>query len=283
MRQIREIAELKEALASERAAGKSVGLVPTMGALHDGHLALVRAARGACDTVVVSIFVNPQQFDRKSDLATYPRDEAHDVRVASDADVDLLFTPSAEEMYPEGYSAFVYVEDLSALLCGTVRPGHFRGVATVVTKLLEIVRPDVAYFGEKDYQQLVVIRRLVKDLEMDVEVVGIPTVREADGLAISSRNALLGASEREAAAVISRALALAKDMVAKESIGPDEVMARIRKIIGEEPVVRIEYLNVVDPETLRDVKSIDGKALIAIAAYLGDIRLIDNIMVGPGG
>jgi len=280
VRQIREIAPLREQLDGLRARGASIGFVPTMGALHEGHLALIHAARTACDVVVVSIFVNPTQFDSRSDLASYPRDEAGDLRVAQDAGVDLLFVPSTDEMYPEGYSTYVHVEDLSALLCGAMRPGHFRGVATVVAKMFEIVRPAVAYFGEKDYQQLAIVRRMVADLNMGTDVVGIPTVREADGLAISSRNALLGPNEREAAAVISRALAMAKDMVGREKVTSDELMSRIRQIIGEEPLVRIEYLNVVDPETLRDVKTIEAKALIAAAAYLGDVRLIDNIMVG---
>lgn len=282
MQQIREIARLKEALAAERIAGRSIGFVPTMGALHAGHMALVEAAQVACDVVVVSIFVNPTQFDRKNDFANYPRDEKSDARTASGAGVDVLFTPSAEEMYPDGYRTYIQVEDLSATLCGSVRPGHFRGVVTVVAKLLEIVRPDRAYFGEKDYQQLVLIRRMVEDLDMGVEIVGIPTVRDADGLATSSRNVLLGPTERAAAAVIPHALFMAKDMVRKENATPKDVIRSIEGIVGEEPLVRMEYLSVVDPETLRDVKRIGDKALIAVAAYVGDVRLIDNVMVGPG-
>lgn len=280
MQQTRTVSELRRALATERAAGKKIGFVATMGALHDGHLALMRAARAACDTVVVSIFVNPVQFDRKSDFATYPRDEAKDAEVAADAGVDLLFMPDAEEMYPDGYATYVTVDELSNFLCGAVRPGHFRGVATVVTKLLEIVRPDIAYFGEKDYQQLVVIERMVADLNMSVQIVGVPTVREKDGLAISSRNRLLAPAEREAAAVISSALFMVRDMVVKDGIGSDEVVGLVRRVLGEEPLVRIEYVNVVDPKTLKDVRSIEGKALVVVAAYLGNVRLIDNVTVG---
>lgn len=282
MRQINTVKELRDALAKERVAGKSIGLVPTMGALHGGHLALLAKAREDCGLVVVSIFVNPTQFDRKSDLATYPRDLEGDTRVAADAGVDLLFCPAAEEMYPEHYYTYVFVEDLSAVLCGSVRPGHFRGVTTVVAKLLHIARPDVAYFGEKDYQQLVIVRRMVEDLNMEVDVVGVPTVRDVDGLAISSRNALLGATEREDATVIPRALLMAGDMARRGDVSASQIMERVRRAIGEEPRVRIEYLNVVDPETLRDVRQVGDKALVALAAYVGDVRLIDNIMVGPG-
>lgn len=281
MRRIREVASVREALALERAAGKSIGFVPTMGALHDGHIALVREARSTCDLVVVSIFVNPTQFDRRSDLNSYPRDLERDAEVAAGASVDYLFVPSADEMYPSGYRTYVTVEEIGDLLCGAVRAGHFRGVATVVTKLLGIVAPDVAYFGEKDYQQLVVIRRMVADLNMDVDVVGVPTVREPDGLAISSRNALLTPSEREAASVISRALLISRDLVANGTVEPDAIIERIKRIIGEEPLVRIEYVNVCHLDTLRDVRRVDRKALIAIAAYLGTTRLIDNVVVEP--
>ncbi|RJQ51412.1 MAG: pantoate--beta-alanine ligase [Actinobacteria bacterium] len=282
MREIHTITELRDALAKERAAGKSVGFVPTMGALHDGHLALIAKAREDCDLVVVSIFVNPAQFDRKTDLASYPRDPESDSRIATDNGVNLLFCPSVEEMYPDHYYTYVFVEDLSAVLCGSVRPGHFRGVTTVVAKLLNIVRPDIAYFGEKDYQQLVIVKRMVQDLNMDADIVGVPTVRDPDGLAISSRNTLLNATEREDATVIPRALFMARDMAGRRGVAASRIMERARMAIGEEPRVRIEYLNVVDPRTLRDVRQVDDKALVALAAYVGEVRLIDNIMVGPG-
>ncbi|RJQ52642.1 MAG: pantoate--beta-alanine ligase [Actinobacteria bacterium] len=277
MRRVESIREVRAEVDNARLAGKSVGFVPTMGAFHDGHVSLMRRARADCDFVVVSIFVNPMQFDRRSDFQSYPRDEAADEERASAERVDLLFVPSAEEMYPGGFRTRVEVEELSGVLCGSVRPGHFGGVATVVTKLLEIVRPDRAYFGEKDYQQLAIVGRLARDLNLPVEIVGAPTVRESDGLAMSSRNQLLSATEREAAGVLWRALSSARQQVEKGETDVDRLGATMRRMIGEEPLVRLEYLSIVDPKTLLDVRRVHGDVLIAVAAYVGTTRLIDNV------
>lgn len=281
MKTIRSIAELRRALARARAQGKSVGLVPTMGALHDGHLSLIAAARNDCDVVVMSLFVNPSQFAAGENLAGYPRDEASDSAVAQEAGVDVLFAPAVEEMYPDGFATSVVVHRVTEPLEGAARgPSHFEGVATVVAKLLNIVGPDVAYFGQKDAQQVLVVKRLVADLNIPARIAVCPTVREADGLARSSRNAFLTGAERERAVGLSRALAAAASRVAAGERDGSAAAAAARNELehyGVEP----EYLAVVDPETLDPVSSIDGPVLVAVAAKLGRARLIDNVIASP--
>ncbi|HWQ22778.1 MAG TPA: pantoate--beta-alanine ligase [Gaiellaceae bacterium] len=254
MRVVRTIAEARSALGPRREG--SVGLVPTMGALHEGHLSLLRAARAECDTVVMSLFVNPAQFGDRDDLARYPRDEEHDLALAESAGVDLVFAPATEEMYPPGFQTWVEVTELGSVLEGAFRPGHFRGVATVCLKLFEIVRPDRAYFGQKDAQQVEVIRRLIRDLALEVELRVCPTVRDADGLALSSRNALLSAEERERALALPRALAT-RDREA--------ALAQLRAVAGLE----VDYVEVApfDPPVL------------AAAVRVGSTRLIDNVVL----
>jgi pantoate--beta-alanine ligase len=278
---VRTIVELRRALAPRRERGVSVGLVPTMGALHEGHLSLLRTARDECDVVVMSLFVNPTQFAPGEDLAAYPRDEAADVALAREAGVDLLFAPSVAEMYPPGFSTRVIVGGVSERLEGGARgAGHFEGVATVVAKLLNIVAPDVAYFGQKDAQQAVVIRRLVTDLDMPVKISVLPTVREGDGLARSSRNAYLTASDRAQAVGLSRALEEAAALIAageRDSAASADAARRELATYEIEP----EYLEIVDPETLEAVGTIDGPVLVAVAARIGRARLIDNVIASP--
>lgn len=263
MRTIRSIAELREALREPRARGERIGLVPTMGAFHAGHLSLIAAARETCDVVVVSLFVNPAQFNAAEDLDRYPRDEAADARAAEDAGVDLLFAPSADELYPAGFDTWVEPGELARVLEGAMRPGHFRGVATVCTKLFSIVQPDVAFFGRKDAQQVAVIRRLVGDLNLPLEIVALPTVRDGDGLALSSRNRFLAAGERSAALALPRALEAG---VNAHRQGRDPVR-EARTVLDEERGVTVEYVAVAD---------FDGPTLVA-AIRVGSTRLIDNV------
>jgi pantoate--beta-alanine ligase len=281
MQTIRTIAELRRLLAPARVAGERVGLVPTMGALHEGHLSLLAAAREECDVVVMSLFVNPTQFAAGEDLDAYPRDEQADAALARESGVDLLFAPSVEEMYPQGFATSVIVRGVSETLEGAARgAGHFEGVATVVTKLLNIVAPDVAYFGQKDAQQAVVIKRLVADLDMAVRIAVCPTVREADGLARSSRNVYLTADERARAVGLSRALAQAATLITdgeRDSSAP--ATAAQRELAAHE--IEPDYLDIVDPETLARVAEIDGPVLVAVAAKVGRARLIDNVLVSP--
>jgi pantoate--beta-alanine ligase len=276
----RTVTDLRAALAPHRRAGRSIGLVPTMGALHEGHLSLVRAARERCDVVVVTLFVNPAQFGPGEDLDAYPRDEARDATLASAEGADVLFAPPLEEVYPEGFATAVHVAGVTDPLEGAHRPGHFHGVATVVVKLLNMSGPDVAFFGQKDAQQAAVIRRLVRDLDIPVEVDVRPTVREPDGLALSSRNAYLRPRERERALSLSRALhAVAR--AAGEGAGVAEALAAGHAELdatGVEP----EYLAAVSPDTLRPVESFEGTVLVAIAARIGRARLIDNTLVRAG-
>ncbi|MBI5440504.1 MAG: pantoate--beta-alanine ligase [Deltaproteobacteria bacterium] len=269
------IAEMKSASRGARRKGLRVGLVPTMGYLHEGHLALVRKARELSDWVAVSIFVNPTQFGPSEDLASYPRDLARDTELCRGAGADALFVPAVEEIYPAGFQTYVTVERLSEPLCGAARPGHFRGVATVVAKLFNIVAPDVAVFGEKDYQQLQVIRRMARDLAMDVEVVGLPTVREADGLAMSSRNTYLSAEERERAASLSQSLALAQELVTSGTRGTPEILERVGALL-ERAGGRVEYAELRDAETLETLEEVRSSAVLALAVRIGRTRLIDN-------
>ncbi len=277
---IRTVATLRRRVAAWRTDG-SVGLVPTMGAIHDGHLALVAAARARCAHAVASLFVNPTQFGPNEDFAAYPRDEAGDAAKLAAAGCDALFAPDADEMYPEGFATSVTVAGLTDRLCGLYRPGHFAGVATVVTKLLNQAQPDAAFFGEKDYQQLQVIRRLARDLDMPVEIVGVPTLRAPDGLALSSRNAYLGAAEREAAPALYRTLSsMAEHLSDDTTRAPDEI-ARGKDALLAAGFTRIDYLSVCDAETLDDVETVVRPARVLAAAWLGPTRLIDNVPVSP--
>jgi pantoate--beta-alanine ligase len=261
--------------------GRRVGLVPTMGALHEGHLHLIRRARAENEVVVLSIFVNPLQFDRKDDLKDYPRDLGRDKMLASREGVDLLFAPTVEEMYPEGFSTHVEVKGLTDGLCGASRPGHFSGVATVVAKLLNIIRPDRAYFGQKDFQQTVVIKRLVSDLNLDVEVVVVPTVREADGLALSSRNQLLGPGERQVAAALYRSLLKARELFALGVCDSKKIVQEMHDVLHRAGIFRIDYIAVVDPEGLEGLEEARPGAVVALAAWVGKVRLIDNMTLVP--
>jgi len=276
---VREIGEVRRLLEPARRAGKSIGFVPTMGYLHEGHLSLIEKARAENDRVVVSIFVNPTQFGPGEDSQRYPRDLPRDLDLCARAGVGLVFTPEPSEMYPAGFQTRVEVESLSQGLCGGSRPGHFRGVATVVAKLFAIVQPDRAYFGEKDAQQLRVIERMTMDLSLPVRIVPVPTLRESDGLAMSSRNVYLGAEERRAALVLYRALMLARDLTAAGMRQAAEIKRRMFSLIKAEPMARLDYLAIVDSETLVPVEELQKPVLIALAVYIGKTRLIDNITV----
>jgi pantoate--beta-alanine ligase len=276
MRTLRTVAEVRAALARPRREGRRIGLVPTMGALHEGHLSLMRRAREECDEVVVSLFVNPTQFNQASDLDAYPRDEARDIEIASEQGVDYLFAPPVSEIYPDGFATTISVGGITAPLEGTHRGReHFDGVATVVGKLLNIVAPDAAYFGQKDAQQTLVVKQLVRDLNLPVRIEVCPTVREADGLALSSRNARLSPSERQRAAALHQALATAQVLVAAGETDVATLVAAARSELAD-PQVRVEYFEIVNPETLAPITSVGGPALALIAAWVGDTRLIDN-------
>lgn len=279
MKIVRTIAEVRHAVREAGARGATIGFVPTMGAFHDGHLSLMRTARAQTGFVVVSVFVNPSQFNDPADLAAYPRDEARDAGMAAAEGVDRFFAPDAREVYPEGFSTAVSVAGLSEPLCGKYRgPEHFRGVATVVAKLLNIVTPDVAYFGQKDAQQAVIVRRLVRDLDLAVRVEVCPTVRESDGLAMSSRNARLGAADRSRALALRQGLAAAEAAIAQGAREGARV-ADLGRAAMRDRGVEPEYLEVVSAETLRPVTPLAGEVLIAVAAQVGPVRLIDNVMI----
>jgi pantoate--beta-alanine ligase len=279
VRTVRTVADLRDALREPRREGRAIGLVPTMGALHDGHLSLIRSARAENDLVVVSLFVNPAQFNEAGDLAAYPRDEAADARAAAAAGADLLFAPAVEEVYPPGFTTTVRVAGLTEHLEGEHRgTGHFEGVATVVCKLLNMAQPDVAYFGQKDAQQAAVIRRLVRDLDIPARIAVCPTVREPDGLALSSRNVHLKGADRRRALALSQALAAARDAVAAGERDPGAVAAAGRAAMarhGVEP----EYLALVGTDDLLPVERVDGDVLVAVAARVGSTRLIDNTIL----
>jgi pantoate--beta-alanine ligase len=280
---VRTVAELRAELAGARRADRTIGLVPTMGALHDGHVALLRRAREDSDVVVMSLFVNPAQFDEAADLAAYPRTEAADARIAAAAGVDVLFAPAVDQVYPAGFATTVRVAGPALGLEGEHRgPGHFEGVATVVLKLLNMAAPDVAYFGQKDGQQLAVIRRMVRDLDVPVRIEAVATVREPDGLALSSRNARLAPAERERAPALQAALRAAADAVARGERDAARVVATARAAMTPY-AVDPEYLAVVDADSFSRLDEIDRRALIAVAARVGDVRLIDNHPVTPNG
>jgi pantoate--beta-alanine ligase len=278
VRLVKSVKAMKKLSEVSRKKGASIGFVPTMGYLHDGHLSLVRKAREQNDLVVVSIFINPTQFGPKEDLKKYPRDMKRDLELLSEQKVDAVFCPSVGEMYPEGHGTYVEVKGLSDKLCGASRPGHFKGVATVVAKLFNIVNPDAAYFGEKDFQQLVIIKKMVADLNMDVRIVSMPTVREPDGLAMSSRNSYLSKEERSRATAIFRSLKLAKTLAGsgiRSAVKIKSMMAKLMKASK----LKIDYISISDPQTLEEKKAVSGKTLVAVAAYAGKTRLIDNIVV----
>lgn len=270
-----------QALSNElRKEGRIIGFVPTMGYLHEGHLSLVRRSKAECDVTFVSIFVNPTQFGPGEDYEKYPRDEERDLSLLKDLGVDYVFLPDVEDMYPEGYSTYVDEVSLSSYLCGASRPGHFRGVCTIVTKLFNIVKPHKAYFGKKDYQQYRIVERMVRDLQMEVEVVPCEIVREPDGLAMSSRNVYLNPEERKDATCLYRSLILARDMVRNGERNSSEIIKKMEEfILRHKSVKRIDYIAIVDLYDLTPVDTIRGKELIALAVFIGRARLIDNIEI----
>ena len=281
MRIVQRPAEMQWLAAEYRSQGHSIGLVPTMGALHAGHLSLLRACRASNDVSVMSLFVNPTQFDRPEDLAKYPRDLEGDSRLGRDAGVDVIFAPTMEEVYPAGYATYVAVEGLTARWEGASRAGHFRGVATVCTKLFTICRPHRAFFGQKDYQQTLVVKRLAADLNLDLEIIVLPTVREPDGLALSSRNVLLGPEERRQATVLSRALRQAQAAVTAGERDAVRLRLAIEEAIRATPLAVLDYVGVCDPETLEPLERIAGRAVAVVAATFGRARLIDNVLLEP--
>ena len=278
MKIVGTVKEVREQVKEWKKQGLSVGFVPTMGYLHEGHKSLMDAARKGNDKVVVSIFVNPMQFGPTEDLATYPRDLDHDAALCESAGVDLIFHPEAEEMYEKDFCSFVDMTGLTEGLCGKTRPIHFRGVCTVVNKLFNIVTPDHAYFGQKDGQQLAVIKRMVRDLNMDIEIVGCPLVREEDGLAKSSRNTYLSPEERKAALILSKTVALGKEL-AKTEKDANKVVEAMKKNIETEPLAKIDYVEAVDALSMAPVEKLEGTCMLAMAVYIGKTRLIDNTLI----
>ncbi len=279
MKVVHTIQEVRDFVKSQRAEGKSIGFVPTMGYLHEGHLSLMKRAKEDNDVVVVSIFVNPMQFGPNEDLDSYPRDLEHDAKLCESVGVSLIFHPEPEEMYAPDFTSFVDMDGVTKELCGKSRPIHFRGVCTVVNKLFNIVTPDRAYFGQKDAQQLAVIRRMVRDLNMDIQIVGCPIVREEDGLAKSSRNTYLSAKERKAALVLSRAVRLGEQMAKDGEKEAAKIEAAMRELIEAEPLAKIDYVSIVNAVSIEPVETLQGEILGAIAVYIGKTRLIDNFMI----
>ena len=279
MNTVRKIEKLKSTLRDIRSLGKSVGFVPTMGYLHEGHLSLVKASLKKADCTVVSIFVNPTQFGPKEDFKEYPRDLEADSQFLEKLGVDVLFYPNTSEIYPSDYKTYVEVEDLQDKLEGRSRPGHFRGVCTVVLKLFHIVQPDVAFFGQKDAQQAIILKRMVSDLNLDVRIEVMPTVRDEDGLALSSRNVYLNTEQRQAALCLSRSLDEAAGMIRSGERRTAPIVDRMREIVGGEVLAKLDYIAIVDRATLAPLEEIKEDALIALAVFFGRIRLIDNIVV----
>ena len=281
MQVIKQIEQLKQVVRDVKRQGKTVGLVPTMGYLHEGHLTLMRRARQEQGLVIATLFVNPLQFGPQEDYADYPRDLARDCELAESTGIDVLFAPAVDEMYPAGNGktlTFVDVEKITASLCGASRPGHFRGVATVVTKLFNIAEADVAYFGQKDAQQVAVIRRMAEDLNMNVKIVAVPIVRESDGLAMSSRNKYLDSAQRQAALVLSRSLERAATLLAAGERDSSLIVATVRDLISQEPLAEIDYVSLVDPLTMEGLDRVETRALLALAVKFGKTRLIDNML-----
>ena len=280
---LRSVADMKAFSRERRAAGATIGLVPTMGCLHEGHLSLVRACRANADVTVVSVFVNPTQFGPKEDLRSYPRDLRRDGEMLEREGVDIVFAPPEDEMYPPGYRTLVEVHGLQDRMCGKSRPDHFRGVCTVVLKLFNIIRPDVAFFGWKDAQQLIILQKMARDLNLDVRVEGLPLIRDVDGLALSSRNSYLSAEERRAALVLSKSLREAEAMAGAGEKSAKAVIAKVIETIGKEPLARIDYVEIVSLGDLAPLERIEGEALIALAVFIGQTRLIDNIRISGKG
>ena len=279
MKVLKTLEEMKAWSRALREKGETLGLVPTMGYLHEGHLSLARKSLSACDRTVVSIFVNPKQFGPNEDLDTYPRDLEADRQELERLGVDALFLPEQEEMYPEGFQTYVNVEGMTDRLCGKSRPGFFLGVTTIVLKLFHIVQPGSAFFGEKDRQQLEVIRKMVRDLNMDIAVVGLPIIREPDGLALSSRNRYLGKEERKTAQSLSRALKQAQKWVAEGESSVETIRSRMRMIIEREGRVKVDYISVCDPKRFVELEEIRDRAVVALAVHVGKARLIDNCLI----
>jgi pantoate--beta-alanine ligase len=281
MKTVTTVSGMKALQAGWRAEARTIGFVPTMGFLHEGHLSLVRECRKSADATVVSIFVNPLQFGPREDLRRYPRDPERDGSLLEKEGVDLLFLPDDREMYPPGYRTSVEVAELQDKLCGRSRPGHFKGVATVVLKLFQIVRPDIAFFGQKDAQQALILQRMGKDLNLDVEIRVMPIVREPDGLAMSSRNTYLNAEERRAATILFRSLEQARRMYENGERAAGRIRDQLLRTIASEHLAKVDYAEIVDPGSLDPVERIEGQTLVALAVYIGRTRLIDNIMLGP--
>ncbi|MFA5146302.1 MAG: pantoate--beta-alanine ligase [Candidatus Omnitrophota bacterium] len=279
MKTVNSVSRMMTLSKMMRKEGKSVGFVPTMGYLHEGHLSLAKTARKHTDIVVMSIFVNPAQFGPGEDFDRYPRDLKRDEELAGSAGVDILFYPSVKEMYPAGYATYVTVERLSEKLCGGLRPGHFKGVATVVTKLFGIIKPDIAYFGQKDAQQAMIIKKMADDLNMGVEVKVLPTIREKDGLAMSSRNVYLSEGERKDAGVLYESLRKAEGLIKEGERDAKKISGTIRDMIMARPGVKIDYVAIVDAKEFNEVRTISGETLIALAVFVGTTRLIDNIII----
>lgn len=277
------ITSLRELWEERKKLAEPVGFVPTMGYLHEGHLSLVRRAREECASVVVSIFVNPTQFGPNEDLARYPRDLERDLRLLAPLQVDVVWTPTVEEMYPSGYQTWVTVEELTKPLEGAMRPGHFRGVTTVVSKLFNAVQPQRAYFGQKDAQQAAVIRQMTRDLSYPIEIVVCPTVREADGLAMSSRNTYLSPTERQAATVLYRALTAAQSAYQAGERNAERLRAIMLEVLESEPLAQVQYVSCADYDTLQELDEVRGKALLSMAVFIGKTRLIDNVVLEEGG
>lgn len=279
MKTFAKIGEIKTEIKRQRAEGKSIGFVPTMGFLHEGHLSLVRESLRKTDCTVVSLFVNPTQFGPQEDFEDYPRDLERDADILEKEGVDVVFVPDQNEMYPQSYKTYVEVQDLQDKLCGSSRPGHFKGVCTVVLKLFQIVDPDTAFFGQKDAQQALILKRMVRDLNLSVDIDVLPIVREVDGLALSSRNVYLNAEERKAALCLIKGLKQAEQMIKKGERKSSQIIQTIQQIINSEPMARMDYVEVVDLDNLDPLDKIKGEALIALAVYVGKIRLIDNMIV----
>ena len=281
MEVVNTVAVMQEVCERLMLSGKRIALVPTMGFFHEGHLELMRIGRELSDFVVVSIFVNPTQFGPNEDFESYPRDMESDLTKAEEQNVDVVFAPSVDEMYPNGSQTKIMVERVTKHLCGLSRPGHFDGVTTVVAKLFNITKPHIAIFGEKDYQQLTVIRRMAKDLDMDIRIVGVPTVREPDGLAMSSRNSYLNADERVSALSLNKSLDLAEDLFKQGEREVFKIKEAVETLILSHPHTTVDYINVCDPLTLEDLEILEKEALVALAVKVGKTRLIDNRVIKP--
>lgn len=279
MKTLTRISQMKAVIRKLKIERKTIGLVPTMGYLHQGHLSLVRRSKRKADITVVSIFVNPAQFGPKEDFAQYPRDIKRDSRMLGKEGVDYLFAPRADEMYPEGYKTYVEVVELQDKLCGRSRPGHFRGVCTVVLKLFNIVQPDIAFFGQKDAQQAIILKKMAEDLDLDVKIRVLPIIRDNDGLALSSRNIYLSQEERKAALVLSKSLNEAQSMVEGGEREAEKIVKKMKDIINAEPLAKIDYVEIVDMKNLDPLTKIENKALAAVAVFIGKVRLIDNAIL----